>query len=209
MSKTLTDRTYALAGIFQAAYLVDQIATKGLYDSSALESSVPSILKVDADNILDVYGGIEGVATGLSVLIKQLAAEKREVNMQITRYMLGILHLENKIHKNPAMLKAIGEGIGNATLQTEHFHVTHENILANLADTYKNTASTIKPQIMVEGDHGYLHTPENANKVRALLLAGIRSAVLWRQCAGSRWQILFKRKAFLNEAQTLINRLRQ
>ncbi len=209
MSRSITDKTYALAGIFQVAYLVDQIATKGLYDSSALESSITSILKVDADDIADVYGGIEGVATGLSVLTKQLSANKNDINMQITRYVLGVLHLENKLNNNKAMLKQVGDRIGNATLQTEHFHITHENILANLADTYKETISTIRPQIMVQGDHGYLHTPENANKVRALLLAGIRSAVLWRQCGGSRWQILFKRKAFHSEAQRLLTGLRQ
>jgi len=209
MSRSITDKTIALAGIFQVAYLVDQIATKGLYDSSALESSITSILKVDADDITDVFGGIEGVATGLSVAIKQLSADKKSINMQITRYVLGILHLENKLNSNATMLKKVADGIGNATLQTEHFHTTHENILANLADTYKETISNIKPQIMVQGDHGYLHTPENANKVRALLLAGIRSAVLWRQCGGSRWQILFKRKAFLVEAQRLLNGLRQ
>ena len=83
------------------------------------------------------------------------------------------------------------------------------NIISNLADNYKNTVSTIKPQIMVAGTEGYLQMPENAEKVRALLLAGIRSAVLWRQCGGSRWQILFQRKAFLAEAMRLRNELRQ
>ncbi len=208
MSKSITDRTIALAGIFQVAHLVDQIATKGLYDTSALESSIGSILKLDVDAVVDVFGSIEGVATGLSILVRQLGGNKKDVNMQVTRYVLGILHLENKLNKNPAMLEQITKGITEAKSQSEYFHVTHENVLANLADTYKNTLSTIKPQIMVSGDHGYLHTPENANKVRALLFAGIRSAVLWRQCAGSRWQVLFKRKAFLKEAKRLLNDLR-
>lgn len=209
MSKTTTDRTIALAGIFQSAYLVDQIANKGMVDSSALESTIASIIRIDANETVDVFGGLEGVATGLSVLVKQLSAAKKDINLQVTRYVMGLLHLENKLHKSPDLMKKIGEGIDNAARQKEHFHITHENVIANLADTYKNTISTIKPQILVQGNHGFLQAPENANKVRALLFGGIRSAVLWRQCGGSRWQILFKRSSFVKEGRNLLNTLRQ
>ena len=98
MSKTITDKTIALSGIFQAAYLVDQIATKGMYDSSAFESSITSILKVDADDVLDVYGSIEGVATGFSVLIKQLGINKK--NNQPANHTLCSGHFTSgKTHK--------------------------------------------------------------------------------------------------------------
>lgn len=209
MSKSLKDKTLALAGIFQSAYLVDQLANKGMLDSSALESTIISIFKIDAEDVEDVYQGLEGVATGLSVMVRQLSADKKDVNLQVTRYVLGLLHLENKLNKKPALFQKIGEGINRANEQKQHFHVTHENILASLADTYKETVSTIHPQIIVQGNHGYLHSPDNANKVRALLLGGIRAAVLWRQSGGSRWQILFKRKTFVNEGQRLLNTLRQ
>ena len=52
------------------------------------------------------------------------------------------------------------------------------------------------------------NNPDNANKVRAILLAGIRAAVLWTQCGGSRWQVLFKRSALLLETEKLLARLR-
>jgi high frequency lysogenization protein len=57
---------------------------------------------------------------------------------------------------------------------------------------------------MVNGEHNHLSNPDNANKIRALLLAAIRSAVLWDQCGGSRWQIMFNRKAFIAEAETIV-----
>ena len=209
MNKTIEDRTLALAGLFQSAYLVDQIANKGMVDSSALESTIASIIRIDATDTVDVFGGLEGVATGLSVMVKQLSAAKKDINLQVTRYVMGMLHLENKLNKSSALMKKIGEGIDSAAKQKEHFHITHENVIANLADTYKNTISTIKPQILVQGNHGFLQAPENANKVRALLFGGIRSAVLWRQCNGTRWQILFKRKGFVNEGRRLLDTLRQ
>ena len=39
------------------------------------------------------------------------------------------------------------------------------------------------------------------HKVRALLLAGIRAVVLWRQLGGSRTQIIFARKKMVELAK--------
>jgi high frequency lysogenization protein len=36
-------------------------------------------------------------------------------------------------------------------------------------------------------------------EIRALLLAGIRSARLWRQLGGHRWQLVISRRKLLNE----------
>ena len=56
---------------------------------------------------------------------------------------------------------------------------------------------------MVSGDPAILNNPDTANKVRTFLLCAIRSAVLWQQSGGSRWQLLFKRKKIIHTAQTL------
>ena len=91
-----------------------------------------------------------------------------------------------------------------ARRQTEHFHVTHENVIANLADIYSETISQIPPKIMVSGESHYLSNTDQANKIRALLLAGMRSAVLWAQLGGSRWQILLRRRRFSQEARRIL-----
>jgi high frequency lysogenization protein len=57
---------------------------------------------------------------------------------------------------------------------------------------------------MISGEQPYLDNEHNASKVRALLLAGIRSAVLWRQCGGSRWQILLGRKKYVIACDRLL-----
>jgi len=51
--------------------------------------------------------------------------------------------------------------------------------------------------VLVKGNSQTLAQPDTAALVRALLLAGTRSAVLWRQCGGSRWRLLFERRALL------------
>jgi high frequency lysogenization protein len=207
MTKTLRNRTLALAGVYQAAYLVNQIATRGMADSAALEASINSIFKIEASSVEAVFGDAGGVITGLSVLKKQLS-ERQTDGLQVTKYVVALLHLERKLMRQRDMLERIRAGIASAQQQCEHFHPTHENVLANLADIYKNTISTMTPRILVQGEHGHLTNPDNANKVRAILFAGIRSAVLWSQCGGSRWQILFKRAALLREAEMLLKDMR-
>jgi high frequency lysogenization protein len=60
---------------------------------------------------------------------------------------------------------------------------------------------------MVNGDEQYLSRTETVNKIRALLLAGIRSALLWRQCGGARWKFLFYRKKLHDEAKFLLTQV--
>ncbi|MDH5230485.1 MAG: DUF489 family protein, partial [Gammaproteobacteria bacterium] len=81
---------------------------------------------------------------------------------------------------------------------------THENVVANLAGIYTDTISTIPPRIVVSGEQGYLNNTENANKVRALLLALMRSAILWKQKGGRRWHVLLKRGKIMAAAKNLL-----
>lgn len=209
MSHDIHDRTLALAGVFQAAWLVHQIATRGMTDNAALEASINSVFIQDADAVEDVFGDTNGVITGLSVMKRQFSAGKESYDQQITQYVVSLLHLANKARKRPQLMDAIGQGLEEAGRQAESFHRLHENVLAKLADVYQNTISTLPPKIIVQGQHGYLSNPDNANKVRSTLLAGIRAGILWLQCGGSRWQVLFRRKPYLEECSRILDRLRQ
>lgn len=95
MNKTLHNRTIALAGVYQAAHLVHQIATRGMCDSAALECSINSIFTTDAPDPEAVFGDIGGIVTGLSVLKKQLT-EKSAEGVHITQYVVTLLHLDRK-----------------------------------------------------------------------------------------------------------------
>jgi len=202
--KSDRDRCIALAGVFQAAHLAAQVAEQGMADSRAMEASIHSLFKIDADSVEDVFGGLDGIETGLRLIQRQLG-EKRADNVHVTQYVISLLHLERKLGKNPAMLGQIREGIELASSRSEHFHQLHTNIIAQLADIYSNTVSKLQPRIMVQGEPLHLQNSENVNRIRALLLAGIRSALLWRQCGGSRWQILLKRKQLAAEARRLLH----
>lgn len=202
--KSDREKCIALGGVFQAAHLAAQIAERGVADSQAMEASIHSLFKINADNVADVYGGLQGIEAGLRLIHQQLG-EKRADNILVTQYVITLLHLERKLAKDPAMLQQISDGIQLATERAEHFHELHSNILAQLADIYANTISNLKPRIMIQGDPLHLQNPENVNRIRALLLAGIRSALLWRQCGGSKWQIIMKRKKMAEQARRLLH----
>lgn len=206
MSKRgLREQTLALAGVFQSAYLVDQLATHGVVDEFDLTTMINSTLEQNPSSTDAVFGKVENLRTGLHAIVQQLGEQAQQRNVNIARYVIALLHLQGKLMKRPAMLATIADGLERAKRQCEMFGVTHANVLANLAGIYSETISLIPPKIMVSGDNIYLSNTDNADKIRALLLAGIRCAVLWAQLGGSRWQILFRRKAFVQAAQDLID----
>ncbi|MBS1213375.1 MAG: high frequency lysogenization protein HflD [Proteobacteria bacterium] len=203
MLKTLANQTIALAGLIQAVHLVQCIAKTGNADSEDMETTLSSILKINADDVVDVYGGLERLKTGFKRLDSQLGGSGG-IDPELARYAASLVFLENKLKNHRDMMDRIRSGVEKATAQAAHFGVLHENVLANLADTYQETISQLHPRVMVMGEPVHLTNPANANKIRALLLTGLRSAVLWRQCGGSRWKLLFYRGKLQQEARRML-----
>jgi high frequency lysogenization protein len=203
---SITNQTIALAGVAQAAALVQQLATTGNADTSGLETSIGSVLKIDSDSVIDVYGSLSGLKLGLEHLSAQMTGYKIN-NPDQARYAAALVFLEHQLADRPAMLKTIQTGIIKAQSQSDYFGLLHDNVLANLGDLYHSTISTLQPRIMVNGEQEYLSRPEIVNKIRACLLAGIRSAKLWKQCGGARWKFLFYRKKIQDELKSLLQQV--
>jgi high frequency lysogenization protein len=205
-SNTINNQTLALAGVAQAVALVQQLATTGTADSKALEASIASLFISDEQGVAHVYGGLSGLKLGIEQLNDQMTGFKIS-NPEQARYAASLVFLENQLSKQPGMLKTIFSGIDRAQAQSEHFGLLHENVLANLGDIYHTTISSLQPRIMVNGEQEYLSRPDIVNKIRACLLAGIRSTILWKQCGGTRWKFLFFRKKIQVEIQKLLKEL--
>ncbi len=200
-------RTLALAGVFQASSLVKQLARTGRIDQSAFLTSIQSIFKVDVENAADVYEMPEHLNLGLKELIRLFTNNKLPKDPEIARYVFSLLHLEKKLSKNTKMLHQLRTGIERATTQAAHFSPTHDNVMANLASLYTDTLSTFNFRIHVVGDPLYLNQTYHVNKIRALLLAGVRSAVLWQQLGGRHWQLLISRSSILASAHQWLKEL--
>ena len=188
------DKALALAGVFQASSLVNSLAKTGRYDEPSLKTSILSLFNINPSSTEEVYGNVANLKLGLEELLKSFTNNSigNIKDQNIVRYTLSLLHLEGKLSKNAAMLDIITKGLDRAKTQAEHFSPTHDNVMANLAGIYTDTISTYNFRIHVTGESIYLTQAHIMNKVRSLLLAGIRSAVLWRQVGGSRWNIVFK-----------------
>ncbi len=199
MTYTDQDRLIALGAIYQASLCVRHIATKGTVDTDLMEPCIHSLFQKDADSSAEIFGPPGALTPGVRELANQLSG-KTPKDLEFTRYLLALLKLESVLNGRPAMVKQIAQGIEEAHAKLAHFPMLHPNLLAHLADIYSRTLSQLQPRIMVRGESNYLQNPDNQNRIRSLLLAGVRAAWLWRQVGGNRWKILFGRHKLLDEA---------
>ncbi len=215
MSRQHDEQTIALAGMFQAASLVDQIAQRGMVAQNSYETCIASLFVTNPKLTEDVYGGVSEVPYGLGLGLRHLQdmVDKNESaqNKQIIQYVLGMMMLERQLDKHPDVMAKVGEGIDAVAAKARYFNhsdehadetsaaalepvaYTHRNVIAALDNLYQETISHFSFRIQVGGDPRHLQNSENAARIRALLLAGIRAALLWRQVGGKRWHMLFFR----------------
>ena len=202
----------ALAGLFQAARLVQQLSREGRSDTEAFRASAHSILMLDAADTDEVYGGARGLNLGLVFLRDKLSGNADPKDMEIAKYVIAMLQLEAALRRRPEVTEAIRAGVEATDAQMTFFdndsdgenEGVHPRLVEKLAELYTQTLSTLTPRIMVNGEQGYLATPLIAAKVRTALFAGIRSAVLWRQLGGSRWQLLIGRAKIAAQARDIL-----
>lgn len=186
------ERVLALAGLFQACKLVQQLANDGRCDEDAMQTGIASVFRIDAPSVVGVYGNISNVRLGLRHLIAQLDESDRD--MTVTRMAVTVMRLERSLSGNPALLEKLQQGVIAAQRQVEHFGQDSAQVTSRLAELYAATLSTLTPRVMVNGDPQQLQQPNVVEKVRANLLAAMRSAVLWRQVGGRQWQLLLYRR---------------
>lgn len=191
-----TNKTIALAGIFQACFLIKQLAWEGKCNQEAFNTAIYSLLQINSPNVVSVYQNLNNLSFGMQLLSNFLNNHKTK-DLEISRYVFSLLYLEPKLSKRSDLMRIIKSGITRANIQTNLFHLSHENVIANLAGIYLDTLSTFNFRIYINGNQTFLNDYHITNKIRALLLAGIRSAVLWRQLGGSKLQLFFKKKLFL------------
>jgi high frequency lysogenization protein len=59
--------------------------------------------------------------------------------------------------------------------------------------------------VLVQGNPHYLGQAAIVAEIRAMLMAALRSAVLWRQNGGSPWDFLFQRGAMMRAVEELLH----
>lgn len=207
-SHTLNEQTVTFAAICQIASAVQKISRTGEFDNASLEQLLSGITVTSPENTLAVYGGdVANLKHGLTVMIDHLGDQNKQKDPELTRYIVSLLNLERRLSKSSRQLQSLGERINQAKRQQEHYDITSETMLNSFASIYSDLISPLGARIQVAGEPAILKQEINQHKIRALLLAGIRSAVLWRQVGGKRRHFLFARSKILQCAQHLLNQL--
>ncbi|MEE4639876.1 MAG: high frequency lysogenization protein HflD [Wenzhouxiangella sp.] len=202
----MKDATIAFAGMLQAGELVRQIATSGTCSQQAARASLDSIFALNPQTTEDVYGGLGGVRMGLRVLVELFSSRAAQDNLVGLNYALGMGKLARRIQRDGARQQALGEAISLVESGwRESEDPLDESVISQLADVYQRHVSTLDFRLSISGKPEFLKQDEKVALVRALLLAGIRSAFLWHQVGGRQWRLVFQRRKMLSQAEGLLS----
>ena len=200
MEQSQRAQTIALAAICQAAVMIQQIAKGKTCNAASVECLLKGVMATNPSTVFDVYHSLTDLAEGNRVMVQQLSGNSTTKDVEVTRYVAGIMSLSKKLLKNNRALAKLKAGLEDIERRLVHFDLTSTSILQNFADNYSEAISPIGQKIQVIGNPDVLRQPAIQAKVRALLLAGIRAAILWRQMGGKRRQFLFNRNQILQDA---------
>jgi high frequency lysogenization protein len=200
----MRDRTLALSGVFQATELVRQAACHGTWSGYAATASLQSLFVLEAGSAGDIYGGTQRVKLGVETLLAILQGESRYADS--LRYAVGLLQVEKKFRRSATLQQEIGRRLEEIARAGEGLaqHERDDLQAGQVSALYSETISRLSPRIVVNGKPQYLKNQRTVDWIRTLLLAGLRSATLWHQLGGGRFELMFGRKTLIREAQALL-----
>jgi high frequency lysogenization protein len=200
----MKDKNLALAGVFQASELVRQAAWHGTWSGYAATACLNSLFKLEADSTADIYGGRGHMKLGVETMLAVLQGEERYV--ESLRYTVGLLQIERKFHRAGKIQQEVGRRLQDIAARGEDLaqHDREDLQAADISALYSETVSRLSPRIVVNGKPQYLKNQRTVDWVRTLLLAGLRSATLWKQLGGGRFELMFGRQAIIREARAFL-----
>lgn len=196
-----------LAALCQAARLVNEVAHTGKLDYEQLDPLLESVLMLNAPDVESIYGGVDRLRPGLLTLCDQLNLQAAKRDLQLGRYIANLVQLERYLNRNNAMQETLRVRLQQASRLRTHQPDDDDALLVSLAGIYSDTISTLPQRIQVTGEARHLQARDNQYRIRALLLCGLRSAVLWRQLGGRRRHFLLSRRAVFDAAKRLLRKL--
>ena len=203
MNDPLSARVLALAGLVQALAQVRRIADTGQADNAILQTALDSVFRIDAASPAQVYGNAAAVRPGM-LLLRDYFANRAEDPL-LPRLAMAVLQLERRFVRDADMVERVRQGITALSPQAHNQGAAHPQVLSGLGRLYADTVSQLRPRVMVQGNPHYLGQADVVAEIRAVLLAALRSAVLWRQLGGSLWDFLLRRRELLARVEDALD----
>ncbi|MBN8263351.1 MAG: high frequency lysogenization protein HflD [Xanthomonadales bacterium] len=186
------DRVLALGSLLVALSQVRRIAETGQSDTATLQVALDSVFRLDPADTAAAVGGVDAVRPGLRLLRDYLAGTNKDE--ALGKLAMAVMQLERRFVADAAMTERVRTGLRALQGPVERLGSPHHDVVAGLASLYADTISHLRPRVMVQGNPHYLGQAGVVAEIRALLLAALRAAVLWRQMGGSLWDFLFRRR---------------
>ena len=200
----MKDKNLALSGLFQATELVRQAASHGTWSGYAATSCLNSLFVLEADSIEDIFGGRQRMRLGMETLLAVLQGDNDYA--ETLRYAVGLVQLQKRFSRSHKLQADVGEAlllIADEGQELEQ-HEREDRQAHEIASLYARTLSNLDPRIIVSGKPQYLQNERTTDWIRTLLLAGIRSATLWRQLGAGRLELMFGRKKIIEDVRSYL-----
>ncbi len=201
----LENQTLALAGMFQASTLVNELAMHGACDAAEFECSFNSLFTIEAESTREALGDVTCLSRGFTALGDYLGGESRSPGRNIAYYLLSMLKLSSQILRDEELSENLLKGLQRIETDRVDFDLSRNSVMHKIDGLYQECISGLSPRIIVRGEQNYLRNDDNAAKVRVLLLAGIRAGVLWQQLGGNRWSLFWSRKKYVATARKFLS----
>ena len=201
-ANTIEERVLALAGLAQALRQVRQIAETGPADTAVLQTATDSVFRLEADTPVEVYGDERALAPGMQLRLDYFTSGTEGRDELLPRLAFAVLQLERRFVREGATAQKVQEGLLALAPDAQRLGSTHPEVLGALGTLYADTVSHLRPRVMVQGNPHYLGQAAIVSEIRAVLLAALRSAVLWRQLGGSLWDFVIRKRAMVGAVQS-------
>ncbi len=184
----------ALVAIIAAANRVNEVAENHLQraDTQSLDEHLfrAAIEQDPSDwNSLFPQPQLYTPATVLGISLLSGARDQRAVLL----YTMQLIALAERLQQQPAIRNALVDLLSRNS----------DAAPSVLAEIYQATISKLGHRIQVTGDPTALQRQETAQQIRALLLAGVRFAWLWRSKGGRRRHLVLGRRKLLKSLEAI------
>lgn len=202
----LGDRALALAGTLQALKTAHYFAHKGILGSDRdtvadFQTAVGSLFQFRPASAEAVFGGVGNLRRGIEALERLQSGAMDDAQLHMTR---DVEQVARHLLKRPNLLNALREEL--QTLRPETTTSDDGELYEGVDRLYRKTISTLSPRLRLRGEPAQLQQPAVVHRLRTLLMAAVRSAVLWRQRGGNALTLAFERQALYRAAERSLKR---
>ncbi|NVK30516.1 MAG: DUF489 family protein [Gammaproteobacteria bacterium] len=192
MSNHFDEQLLSLGACALCVEQAHRVANSGVYDTSLADTLLNSVLEQTPSSLSVLYD--DRVEQFGKRLLKNLFMEPDGRTKAIAAPLMQMLQVSKVVAQRSTVNGPLGNAISTLAAElTEVEEFDQPVIYQSYAKIYSDHVSGLKPRVMIQGKQQHLQSEENVQKIRTLLLCGLRAAVVWRQYGGRRWDLFLKR----------------